>query len=462
MEESATVLSQARSLCERRLAGAPDDEAAAAALAELLPEADAAAGWTVLRPDVMASAAGATLTGLPDGSVLAVGPNPPVDTYTLEATIGQSGITALRLEALTDPSLPGHGPGRQPQPRFSGNFFLTSIRLSTVVGPSAPDPIVLPRARADYSDRSSFVQGVSGAIDADPNSHWSILPLMGRPHQAVFQAARPIRPRPGMRLRLELVCGLENEPYATLGRFRLSVTDRPFPLFQPSLEAIKADTERGGLTRLGAAYVLLGDWAPAAAVLARAAARPDALALDDFLLALARHHLGRLDEARGDCDRGLARSGGVMADEFDPRCGHRGVDDHPGARCRRGRVVVSGPLVPRQPIRSVVGRAPPLIPGSCRARLKQSWIFRESSAREAACAGHTLEARRRAAMADSVAERPAGPAGAGQPTGDSSCNRSRQPKTGSPSGRSRLQSSMAVPAHAIRLASLILSRIWHS
>ena len=315
MEESATVLAQARSLCERRLAGAPDDEAAAAALAELLPEADAAAGWTVLRPDVMASAAGATLTGLPDGSVLAVGPNPPVDTYTLEATIGQSGITALRLEALTDPSLPGHGPGRQPQPRFSGNFFLTSIRLSTVVGPSAPDPIVLPRARADYSDRSSFVQGVSGAIDADPNSHWSILPLMGRPHQAVFQAARPIRPRPGMRLRLELVCGLENEPYATLGRFRLSVTDRPFPLFQPSLEAIKADTERGGLTRLGAAYVLLGDWAPAAAVLARAAARPDALALDDFLLALARHHLGRLDEARGDCDRGLARSGGVMADE---------------------------------------------------------------------------------------------------------------------------------------------------
>ena len=47
-EESATVLAQARSLCERRLSRAPDDEAAAAALAELLPEADASAGWTVL------------------------------------------------------------------------------------------------------------------------------------------------------------------------------------------------------------------------------------------------------------------------------------------------------------------------------------------------------------------------------------------------------------------------------
>ncbi len=315
MDESATVLARARSLCEQRLARAPDDEAAAAVLAELLPPADASAGWIVLRPDMMASAAGVTLTPLPDGSILAGGPNPPVDTYTLEAKVGRLGITALRLEALTDPSLPGLGPGRQSQSHFSGNYFLTSIRLSIVAGPSAPGPVDLRRARADYSDRSFPVRGVSGAIDADPNSHWSISPLMGRPHQAVFQAARPIEPRQGMRLRLELVCGLENVPHTTLGRFRLSVTDRPFPLFQPSVKAIKADTERGGLTRLGAAYVLLGDWAPAAAVLNRAAGRPEASALDDLLLALAKLHLGRLDEARSDCDRGLARLGGVMADE---------------------------------------------------------------------------------------------------------------------------------------------------
>ena len=105
------------------------------------------------------------------------------------------------------------------------------------------------------------------------------------------------------------------EPQHTLGRFRLSVTDRPFPLFPPSLQMIRADTERNGLTRLGAAYYLLGEWAPAAAVLARAAARPDASALDGFLLALARHHLGRVDEARSDCDRALGRLGSDLADE---------------------------------------------------------------------------------------------------------------------------------------------------
>ena len=43
-EESATVLAKARSLCERRLSRTPDDEAAAAALAELLPDADAIPG----------------------------------------------------------------------------------------------------------------------------------------------------------------------------------------------------------------------------------------------------------------------------------------------------------------------------------------------------------------------------------------------------------------------------------
>ena len=38
-------------------------------------------------------------------------------------------------------------------------------------------------------------------------------------------------------------------------------------------------------------------------------------ALDGFLLALARHHLGRVDEARSDCDRALERLGSDLADE---------------------------------------------------------------------------------------------------------------------------------------------------
>jgi hypothetical protein len=87
----------------------------------------------------------------------------------------------------------------------------------------------------------------------------------------------------------------------------LSVTNRPVPFFEPRLMHLKGDRERNGLARLGTAYSLLGDWASAAAVLERAAARPDGSALDGFLLALAHHHLGRSDEARSECDRALAR-----------------------------------------------------------------------------------------------------------------------------------------------------------
>jgi hypothetical protein len=107
-------------------------------------------------------------------------------------------------------------------------------------------------------------------------------------------------------LRVELASRTQSA-HAILGRFRLSVTNRPVPFFGLRLLHLKADTERNGLVRLGAAYSLLGDWASAAAVLERAAAHHDGSALDGFLLALAHHHLGRAEEARSECDRVLAR-----------------------------------------------------------------------------------------------------------------------------------------------------------
>jgi len=151
------------------------------------------------------------------------------------------------------------------------------------------------------------LKGVSGALDTDSTTAWSIWPRVGRPHWAVFQTDRPIGTGAGMRLRVELA-SRSRYGQSTLGRFRLSVTDRPVRLFECSLARLKADRARSGPTRLGAAYYLLGDRARAASVLERSAARPDASALDGFLLALACHHLGRSDAARTDCDRALERS----------------------------------------------------------------------------------------------------------------------------------------------------------
>jgi hypothetical protein len=301
-KEVETALAKARSLLERRLSRAPDDWMVAATLAEVLPDASGSQRWTILQPAAMTSAAGATLSRLPDGSVLAGGLNPVADTYTVEGMTRLEGISALRLEAIPDPSLPHHGPGRDPT---SGNFHLDGVRLGAASKPGDAVPVHLCRAYADFWDPRPGYSRVSGTLDAGTSTLWSIWPRTSHPHCAVFQTTEPIGTSACTRLRVELA--FRSAPHAILGRFRLSVTNRPVPFFEVRLMHLKADAERNGLERLGAAYYLLGDWASAAAVLERAAAQADGSALGRFLLALAHHHLGRADEARSECDRALAR-----------------------------------------------------------------------------------------------------------------------------------------------------------
>jgi WD40 repeat protein/serine/threonine protein kinase len=303
--EGATVV---RSVLERRLALDPDDEATAPALVELLRHPVASAGWTTLRPDVMTSAAGAALTLQPDGSVLASGPNPQVDTYTIEAVTDLFPIAGLRLEALPDRSLPHNGPGRYGD---NGNFVLDGIRVSAAQGlnPRTLHPVPLTRVRADYSDLAHDLRGVVGTLDSDPTTGWSIAPEMGLAHRAVFPMPGVLGTRDGARLRVELSFRSRFLNH-TLGRFRLSVTDRPLPLIELSLSKL-----RDIRTQLGVSYALLGEWALAAAILERGAARGESSVLDGFLLALCHHHLGRHDEARSDCDRALERLGRGLSDE---------------------------------------------------------------------------------------------------------------------------------------------------
>ena len=89
----------------------------------------------------------------------------------------------------------------------------------------------------------------------------------------MFQPAQPIGTGADTRLQVELAFRT-GHPNHALGRFRLSVTDRPVPSLEPSLMRLKADSQQNGLTRLAAAYYLRGEWASARAVLERSAERP--------------------------------------------------------------------------------------------------------------------------------------------------------------------------------------------
>lgn len=101
---------------------------------------DVTATWTVLTPLTFTSSNGSILAphSSLDGSILASGPLPPTDVYTITALTNLSGITGFRLEVFEDPTLPFNGPGRQP---INGNFVLSEFTVDAVAvaAPTVPE-----------------------------------------------------------------------------------------------------------------------------------------------------------------------------------------------------------------------------------------------------------------------------------------------------------------------------------
>ena len=104
---------------------------------------EASTAWRVLTPASLAADGGVILHAAPDGSVLASGPNPGEVIYTVEAVTSLPRVTAIRLEALPDPSLPKGGPGRDLYGNFQMNGFEVErrrrpARASSRFAPTTP------------------------------------------------------------------------------------------------------------------------------------------------------------------------------------------------------------------------------------------------------------------------------------------------------------------------------------
>ncbi len=145
--------------------------------------------WKTLEPVEFKSAEGSTLTKQPDGSVLASEKRPEKDTYTLTFHTMLRGITALRLEVLTDDSLSKRGPGRQD----NGNLHLSEFKVfATSDGQTlAADakPLSLKNPRADFNQDGWTI---AHTIDGNPGTAWGIHPRVGEDHRAVFEFAQPV------------------------------------------------------------------------------------------------------------------------------------------------------------------------------------------------------------------------------------------------------------------------------
>jgi hypothetical protein len=174
----------------------------------------AAVRWTVLEP-TKASSNLPRLSIESDGSVIASGDQSKRDVYSVQLKSGISGITAIRLEALPDERLPHDGPGRVFYEGPFGDFFLSEIRLSADGKPAA--------IREATASNPKARKGAAAAIDADPQTGWSINGGQGHEQAAVFSLAQPIQS--AAEITVEMV--FERYYAAGLGRFRLSAATEP-------------------------------------------------------------------------------------------------------------------------------------------------------------------------------------------------------------------------------------------
>jgi hypothetical protein len=192
--------------------------------------------WLVLEHESLLSTGGATFTRQPDGSYLAGGTRADKDTYVFTALTPISGLTALRIEALADPSLPKGGPGRAD----NGNFALTHVELSAVPAAPAPpaddsnpestDPPPEPLVASLVEPKATFEQPglpVAATIDGDPSSAWAVDPEFGKNHAAVYDLQSPFDPAGDTKLTLTLK--FENNTGHSIGRLRVSISTAPPP-----------------------------------------------------------------------------------------------------------------------------------------------------------------------------------------------------------------------------------------
>lgn len=182
--------------------------------------------WRPLEPVAFKAESKAAFKRQPDQSLLVSGEVEEKDTYTVTVRTTLEGITAFRLDALPDPSLPQKGPGRS----SSGSFVVTGFSVA-----EGKTQVPLSRAAADINEKPRPANLV---LDSHPSTGWGVTAdaEAGRPHFIVVQTKGPLRatssgttsgtPEAATRT---LTFTLDFQPgwphvRSSLGRFRLSAT----------------------------------------------------------------------------------------------------------------------------------------------------------------------------------------------------------------------------------------------
>jgi hypothetical protein len=182
---------------------------------------EAEKNWTTLDPNSFSSSAGTKLSKLPDQSILASAPFSSQDEYTITAKTNLSNITAIRLEALPDSSLPRGGPGCDPY----GSFAIRSIvvQASPVSESTKREPVTFSDAKGDDGNGKALLSLNSNGWLIDQTNE-----ATRTPRQVVLIAEKPFGNAEGTLLEIKIK---QQHPFnkMSLGKFRLSVTNSATP-----------------------------------------------------------------------------------------------------------------------------------------------------------------------------------------------------------------------------------------
>ena len=171
--------------------------------------------WSVLSVENFSATGNPTHKPQKDGSVLLAGKNPDKSTYTITAKSDLTKITAIRLEALTDPSMNKNGPGRNFAPASNPNFIVNEFIIKANGKPVKPSS-----AAASFSQKR---WEISGSIDGDSETGWGINPAFGKPAWAIYKLAQPLELKPNAQLEFSIVQNYGGG--RTIGRPRLSAIE---------------------------------------------------------------------------------------------------------------------------------------------------------------------------------------------------------------------------------------------
>jgi len=205
--------------------------------------------WQALSDEKVSAKENAEFKRLDDGTWLVSGGTAAKETYTVEATVAPGLITAVRLEALPDQSLPNKSLGRA----FNGNFVLSSFEVSLRTADGKTTTLPLVKAEADYDQPGWSIAKLGPAPMAkgkakkadNTNVGWAIggnLPENRVPRKAIFTVTPTTIPAGA-----KLVVVMRHDSFAnhSIGRFRLNTSSQ-----DPKLLSLKSDPAAEAARRL--------------------------------------------------------------------------------------------------------------------------------------------------------------------------------------------------------------------